>query len=230
MAGELIKAREVLKIGQRVEFYVEDSEERYASRIEELTEDELIVAMPMSIKRVPIIPRTGEKLYALAVGRQCRYRFFTTFHNTDRMDARIPVWHISWPEQVERYQNREFVRVKVNLLVGVRLIEGDGTIKPTVTAKIVDLSGNGICFALDHPVVPGTKAALSLEGIPGVGTVEQMSLVARCTPISREDGTTVYHIGASFQHLPREVSNKLVHYLFDVQRKKIAKGIKMDDE
>ena len=57
-----------------------------------------------------------------------------------------------------------------------------------------------------------------------------MSLVARCTPISREDGSTVYHIGASFQHLPRAVSNKLVHYLFDVQRKAIARGIKKNDE
>ena len=230
MAGELIKAREVLTIGQRVEFFVEDSEERYASRIEEITEDELIVAMPMSIKRVPIIPRTGEKLYALAVGRQCRYRFFTTFHKKDRMAARFPVWHISWPEQVERHQNREFVRVKVNLLVGVRLIDADGTIKPPESARIVDLSGNGICFAWDHEVKPGTKVALSLENIPGVDPVEQISLVARCTPISREDGTTVYHIGASFQHLSRAVSNKLVHYLFDVQRKTIAKGIKKDDE
>lgn len=230
MAGELIKAREVLKIGQRVEFFVEDSDERYASRIEEITEKELIVAMPMSSKRVPIIPRSGERLYALAVGRQCRYRFFTTFYKTDRMDDRIPVWHIERPEEVERHQNREFVRVKVNLPVGVRLIDEDGTIKPAVMARIVDLSGNGICFALEHAVKPGTKAALSLENIPGVGLVEQMSLVARCTPITRDDGTTVYHIGASFQHLPRAVSNKIVHYLFIVQRTTIARGINKDDE
>ena len=72
MAGELIKAGDVLKIGQRVEFYVEDSNERYTSRIEDMTEDQLVVAMPMDKKRVPVIPRPKEKLYALVVGSQCR--------------------------------------------------------------------------------------------------------------------------------------------------------------
>ena len=48
MAGELLKAKDILKIGQRVEFYVEDSNERYTSRIEDITENQLVVAMPMS--------------------------------------------------------------------------------------------------------------------------------------------------------------------------------------
>ena len=127
MAGELIKAREVLKIGQRIEFFVEDSDERYASRIEEITEKELIVAMPVNSKRVPIIPRSGERLYALAVGRQCRYRFFTVFKGIDRKDDRIPIWHITMPDKVERFQNREFVRVKVNMMAGIRIIDDEGT-------------------------------------------------------------------------------------------------------
>jgi len=230
MAGELIKAKDVLKIGQRVEFYVGDSDERFASRIEDMTKDELIVAMPMNSKHVPIIPRSSERLYALAVGRQCRYRFFTTFHKAARMDDRIPVWHISRPDEVERHQNREFVRVRVTLPVRVRLIHEDGSLQEPVLAKIVDLSGNGICFAMNHEVKPGTKAALTFDGIPGVGFVEQMSRVARCAAVERDDGTRIYHIGAAFQYLPRAVSNKIVRYLFTVQRTAIAKGIYSDKE
>ena len=56
MTGELVKAKEYLKIGQRVEFYVEADETRYASRIEDMTEDTLEVAMPMTRQGVPIIP------------------------------------------------------------------------------------------------------------------------------------------------------------------------------
>lgn len=230
MAGELIKAKDVLKIGQRVEFYVGDNDASFASRIEDITEDELIVAMPVNSKRVPVIPRSNEKLYALAGGKQCRYRFFTTFRKISRLDDRIPVWHISRPTEVERHQNREFVRVRVTLPVQVRLIDEDGSIQNPVLTKTVDFSGNGICFVLDHEVKLGTMAALALEDIPGVGSIEQMSRVARCTSVERNDGTRVYHIGAAFQHLSPAVSNKIVRYLFSVQRAIIAKGIHNNEE
>ena len=111
MAGELVKAKENLKIGQRVEFYVEGDETRYASRIEDMTDDTLEVAMPMTRQGVPVIPKDNEKLYGVAVGNQCRFRFFTVFKGTGQKDDRIPVWYVSKPEKMERFQNREFVRV-----------------------------------------------------------------------------------------------------------------------
>ena len=225
MAGELIKAKDILRIGQRVEFYVEDSDERYTSRIEDITETQIVAAMPMSRKRVPIIPRQNEKLYALAVGSQCRYRFFTTFQGTGHTDGRIPVWYISRPEAVERHQNREFVRVRVNLPVNVRLVDEEGTIHDPVETRLVDLSGSGACFSLDHAVKVDTKAGLELNGIPGTGAIEVMSRVARCSLIEREDGVRIYHIGVGFENFSRAVANKVVHYLFTVQRTTIAKGI-----
>ena len=86
MAGELVKAEEYLKIGQRVEFYVEADEARYTSRVEDITEDTLEVAMPMTRTGVPIIPRIGEKLYGVAVGNQCRFRFFVEFLKKNQVD------------------------------------------------------------------------------------------------------------------------------------------------
>ena len=47
MSGEIIKADKVLTIGQRVEFYLENDDTRYTSRIEDMTQDLLIVAMWM---------------------------------------------------------------------------------------------------------------------------------------------------------------------------------------
>lgn len=225
MAGELVKAKDVLEIGQRVKFYVGDNEECFTSRIEDMTQEELIVAMPVNSKRVPVIPRSKERLYALAGGKQCQYRFFTTFHKTAIINDCIPVWHIGMPEKVERYQNREFVRVQVTLPVQVRLIDEEGTIQKPILATVVDLSGNGICFAWKNVVKPGTKAALTLEDIPGVGTIELMSMIVRCTSVERTAGSKIYHIGAKFEYLPHAVRNKIVRYLFNVQRAIIAKGI-----
>ena len=81
MAGEFIKAKGNLKIGQRVEFYLENDNTRYASRIEDIVEGKVVVAMPMNSKHVPLIPRQGEKLYALAVGDRCRLRFSVVYRN-----------------------------------------------------------------------------------------------------------------------------------------------------
>ena len=149
MAGEFIKAKGNLKIGQRVEFYLENDDTRYASRIEDIVEDKVVVAMPMNSKHVPLIPRQGEKLYALAVGDRCRLRFFSKFIAINKLDDRIPVWHIKLPETVERHQNREFVRIRVSLPVKVKLIDSEGTIHAPKMSSIVNLSGNGICFCSD---------------------------------------------------------------------------------
>ena len=59
MAGELVQARSILAIGQRLEIFFENSEEGtqgYTSRIEDITGDELVVAMPVDERRVPVIP------------------------------------------------------------------------------------------------------------------------------------------------------------------------------
>lgn len=226
MAGELVKAKEFLKIGQRVEFYVEGDETRYASRIEDMTDDMLEVAMPMNRQGVPIIPRDGEKLYGVAVGHQCRFRFFTLFKGIGRKDDRISIWYVTVPDTMERFQNREFVRVKVNLKVIVKLVDEDGTIHEDELVPVVDLSGSGICLAFEHEVKPNTKAGVVITGIPGAGTIDVMCRVVRCSPVERSDESVIYHVGAAFQHLPRAVSNKIIRYLFAVQRANIAKGFK----
>lgn len=226
MAGELVKAKEILKIGQRVEFYVEADEARYASRIEDITDEALEVAMPMTKQGVPIIPRDGEKVFGVAIGHQCRYRFFADFKGIGKKDDRIPIWYVSKPDKLERFQNREFVRVKVNMMVKVRIVEEDGTINDEEVVPVVDLSGSGICLAFNHPVVANTHASLELTGIPGTGTIDIMCRVVRCAQIERPDESIIYHVGAAFQHLPRAVSNKIVRYLFSVQRANIAKGLK----
>ena len=228
MAGELLKAGDILRIGQRIEFYVGDEDEKYASRIEDMTEDELMVAMPMNKQGVPVIPLTGERIYALAVGEYCRYRFFTTYHGSTRVDGgNFAVWKIAKPEEVERHQNRQFVRIHVDQRVQARIIEEDGQIREPMMTRSVDLSGNGICFVSSRPIHIGRKVALEIFDIPEVGVVEVMSHVVRCTEVENASGEKFYHVGVGFEHLSRPIVNKIVRYLFSVQRKDIAKGISL---
>ncbi len=228
MAGELIKAGEVLKIGQRIEFYVGDEDEKYTSRIEDMTDKELMVAMPMNKQGVPVLPLTGEKVYALAVGDGCRFRFFATYRGSARLDGgSFAVWKISRPAEVERHQNRQFVRVHVEQRVQVRLIDEDGKIHDPVMTHSVDLSGNGVCIFSRNPVNIGCKMIVQLLDVPDVGVVESMSHVVRCTEMENGSGAKFYHIGVAFDKMSQQVVNKLVRYLFTVQRKTLAKGVSL---
>ena len=224
MAGELVKADQVLRIGQRIEFYVDDDEEKYLSRIEDITDKYLVAAMPYNRKRVPVIPITGANVYALAVGQKCRYRFFSVFRGKTLQDGYLPVWQIDMPDRVEKHQNREFVRVRVTKKVSVSVIGRDGSIgEPTITYT-VDLSGNGVCFIMKDPLPQDTEVALELYDIPDVGTVKVMGRVIHSTEFERRDGN-VFHVGTHMEHLSRQIMNKIVRYLFYVQRRNIAKGV-----
>lgn len=227
MAGELVKAGDVLRIGTRLEFYVGDDEEKYLSRIEDVAQEEFIAGMPLTRQRVPVIPHPGERVYGLAIGNQCRYRFMTVFKGTGWTDGNIPVWHVKMPEKVEKFQNREFVRVKVSQRMHVRLIDPEGGIGDPLQTWTYDFSGSGVSFILRQPVEENTKAGLEIHDIPDVGTLSVMSRIVRCAKQKSLDGEISYLVGACFMDLPRTTVNKIVKYLFVVQRRAIAKGISL---
>ncbi len=224
MAGELIKAGGTLKIGQRIEIYVGDDDCKYTSRIEDMTDQELVVGMPVNSKGVPVIPLTGEKLYVLAVGDMCRYRFFSSYHGKDKLEGRIAVWNIALPETVERFQNRQFVRVHVVLKLRVSQIDEDGAMQQPVQTTTVDLSGNGVCFSSRETVPIGRRVAMELYDIPDAGILDIMGHVVRCTEVKNAAGTVIYHVGVGFDRVDRNASNRIVRYIFAVQRERIGKG------
>ena len=149
MAGELVQARSILTLGQRLEIFFENNEDGtpgYTSRVEDILEDEIVVAMPVDERLVPVIPHVGENLYVLAGGDGCHYRFFSVHRSHGRHDGRIPVLRISLPEVAERFQKRGLFRILVNLIATVRLVDADGTIDTPKRVPVVDLSGSGMSF------------------------------------------------------------------------------------
>ena len=69
----------------------------------------------------------------------------------------------------------------------------------------------------------GTGVALDINDIPGVGTLELMSKVMRVTRIEREDDMPIYHIGIQFQAVSRSMRDKIIRYLFQVQRAQVER-------
>ncbi|MBO5589385.1 MAG: PilZ domain-containing protein, partial [Anaerovibrio sp.] len=153
---------------------------------------------------------------------RCFYLFRAVF--MDKGIENIPVWYISRPEEVEKAQNREFVRVKATLPVVVRPVNQEGALEEMVVTSSVDISGGGVCFAFKRPLPVDTKVAIELDDIPDVGLLKLMCRVARCAEID-VNGEKVYHIGTEFLSIDRNVQNRLIRYIFHLQRKGLAKGI-----
>ena len=223
MAGELLKAREVLRKGQKVEFYLEDEGDRYQSYIISVSERELQVASPVDQSGAALALNPQMTFKALVRVKSSEYQFAVTFLKQETR-GRVSLWHTSLPENVEHSQNRDFVRVRVDLPLEVRLIGADGSIGRQQRVPMLDMSGSGLSFELGEAVETGLQVALEINSIPEIGTLSVLSRVRQCKVQNPKAVYPKYHVGVSFVKLPRPVVNRLVKYLFTVQRQRINKA------
>ena len=220
--GERKPADMVLKIGARLTFFPLSTENGVASRVEDISGDRLMVAMPVNEKGVPILPLPGENMVCRIAGTGCYYKFNAVY--LDKGKAPIPVWFVRKPEFVEKVQNREFVRISVDYPVILRPLDENGAMGGMICTKAVDISGGGLAVMNETMLPLGSKAVLELDNIPGVGMLRITGKVVRCVKVAAA-GDNVFHVGFQFLDLSRQHQNRLVKFIFDIQRQSLAKGI-----
>ena len=220
--GERKPADMVLKIGARLTFFPLSTENGVASRVEDISGDRLMVAMPVNEKGVPILPLPGENMVCRIAGTGCYYQFNAVY--LDKGKAPIPVWFVRKPEFVEKVQNREFVRISVDYPVILRPLDENGAMGGMIFTKAVDISGGGLAVMNKTMLPLGSKAVLELDNIPGVGLLRITGRVVRCVKVDAA-GDNVFHVGFQFLDLSRQHQNRLVKFIFDIQRQSLAKGI-----
>ena len=220
--GERKPADMVLKIGARLTFFPLSTENGVASRVEDISGDRLMVAMPVNEKGVPILPLPGENMMCRIAGTGCYYKFNAVY--LDKGKAPIPVWFVRKPEFVEKVQNREFVRISVDYPVILRPLDENGAKGGMIFTKAVDISGGGLAVMNKTMLPLGSKAVLELDNIPGVGMLRITGRVVRCVKVDAA-GDNVFHVGFQFLDLSRQHQNRLVKFIFDIQRQSLAKGI-----
>ena len=220
--GERKPADMVLKIGARLTFFPLSTENGVASRVEDISGDRLMVAMPVNEKGVPILPLPGENMMCRIAGTGCYYKFNAVY--LDKGKAPIPVWFVRKPEFVEKVQNREFVRISVDYPVILRPLDENGAMGGMIFTKAVDISGGGLAVMNKTMLPLGSKAVLELDNIPGVGMLRITGRVVRCVKVDAA-GDNVFHVGFQFLDLSRQHQNRLVKFIFDIQRQSRAKGI-----
>lgn len=219
---EFIEPAEVLRVGQRIEVTISSDKEDnfYTSRIEDFNENSMLLAMPME-KGYPIIPITGNIIYVKLITKQCAYKFISVFMN--KCATPIPVWVVSMPGQVEKCQQRQFVRVEATISIKAQIqVANEEDALPVIHAYSRDISGGGLRIIMKHNINPGTRLYLETEDIPGVGSLNVYCEVVRSVkPIATEK---IFWVGTKFLDLPEITRSKLIRFIFKRQRELIARS------
>lgn len=145
--------------GQRAEIEV-SPDERYASRVEDVGETTLALAMPLR-RGAFIRLRVGTPILLQAAKRNNWY-FFRSKIVGNSLDA-DPIVLVERPPDNSGEQLRAYARMDL-VIDNVQLwVEKDGQLGPTMRAIIVDLSAGGAQVLLKEPLDAGDKITVRFK-------------------------------------------------------------------
>ncbi|MEN6350190.1 MAG: flagellar brake domain-containing protein [Syntrophomonas sp.] len=213
-----INYKDFIKINQLVEIELDmqkdglDETEAFASRIEDMGKNWIMVAAPYRKgAAVPVHPGTEVQI---RVGKEGSYYLFHT-RLLARQKGRQPMLQLSEPFKITKIQMRSWVRVPASLPVCYKMA---GYEMDFYEANTADISGGGVLILLTHPVDKDTLLDLEVK-LPGE-PLKTKGLVTRCIEQNK-----FYQIGISFQDLEPKEQESVVAYVFQKQREHIKKGV-----
>ncbi len=215
---------EELKINKRVEIKIQDSHYagNYSSRVEEILPDTIILAAPL--KRGVIVPlRVGDTVTVSYFGQTAGYSFTTKVIGTNYQ--KLPLIAVQKPQEITKIQRRKYIRISTR--IPVRFLILDDKKQPASSdvycTETIDISGGGA--AIISPVKLSREDCLDMElDIPRRGTIRVVGRVARVEETRSEYGIR-YLIGIDFLVIDESDRDKIIQYVFELQRDMRRKGL-----
>lgn len=213
-----------LKPNTLVEIEVEKGEYKgvYHSRIEEVREDTLVLAMPIKRRKVVLLPE-GLQIIVGIVRGGISYSFESTILR--RIRSHLPLLVINKPGEARKRQRRAWVRVPAVLDFSYALVNLEEADKELefYRAQTLDISGGGLMFAADHSFSPGDRLKIILELPPG----EKLRLEARVVRVvaNPSEAWRRFSIGVEFTEIRERDRDRIVRWVFERQRELIKRGL-----
>lgn len=218
----------MLELNQRVELEVLDGEYAgtYLSRVEEIGEKDLRVAIP--VEKGAIVPlRLKTPITVTFLGKDAVYSGDTFI--IGRFIEPIPILVLLKPEEFRRIQRRSYVRVDTNLPVQIKVVEEQENEENEVNENLIlgysrNVSGGGLMVAVEVSDVREAKISLdtlletSFE-IPDVPTpIKAIGKVVRVDKQKLPKGTEEIVLGINFVSLEEKDREHVISYVFRRQR------------
>jgi c-di-GMP-binding flagellar brake protein YcgR len=123
---------------------------------------------------------------------------------------------LSHTNKLNRTQQRNWVRVDVNVPVEVTQMEG-GRIGDVFSGRIIDMSGGGFGIIIPASLRHGTKLLLNFD-LPGQGSVNDLPVnVVRVAGPYGKDPSKIIHSVAFESDMPI-IQEQIIQYVFEKQR------------
>jgi hypothetical protein len=127
--------------------------------------------------------------------------------------------HLTLPRQIESVQRRKFSRVALTTAVAFSAMpDGPGAQQQSGIGQSCDLSAGGLRFTTPAPVGYGQVLSLGFNTPDGMSYRNVQGKVVRVQP-----GGSRQNVAVTFQNLSAEEEDQLVHTVFKLQLKSLAK-------
>jgi c-di-GMP-binding flagellar brake protein YcgR len=205
------------KIGDKVKIGIrKDGNEQsfYDSKIADISEEENIVKIyniSDSNNSVNLFP--GDSISVMRDSGSVIFLFDTNYIGKDR--SRFDYLLLKFPKKIERLQRREFFRLPINVKLSLKKEDDDtGEI---FLGETLDLSGSGLSVDLDAVLEKDDKVVISL---PLTNDIQIDDIYGKVSRVG--DGELLpYRYGIEFTDIEANKKEKIVAYIFEVQRMRI---------
>lgn len=198
---------------------------RYSTYVEALSEDGLIVAVPMfGGTYVPLRP--GDIVTVEYMEGQERMGFSTQV--LSRSEERVPLLALAYPApgSVVRQQLRDFVRLDIGLFVQYAVIPSwspeaeEDQERVYLTGRTIDISGSGAQIVTAERYPHGTRLELILD-LAG----HEIYLEAEVVRQSEHPVTKEHCLGVRFTKVDEHDRERIVRFIFREMRARRRKGL-----
>ncbi|MEW6275043.1 MAG: PilZ domain-containing protein [Bacillota bacterium] len=201
-----------LKIRQKIMVTRKGEKQWFFSTIQDIRDGELYIE----------IPRQGESALVLYPGEEVDVRFsaegasyvFSSRVIGKTLDS-IPLFRLAPPGDVQRIQQRNFVRLPVALEVFYALPPEKNRRPRYKKAISIDLSGGGMRLAVNELLAEGTLLNLkfSLPLKKGIKEISTAGKIVRRWAFETE-GVVTYQVAVEFQGIGRTQQDYIVNFIF----------------
>lgn len=216
--GGIIITGGIIKVNQRLDIIVpnQEQDEYYHSRIEEVDEHFMILAMPIR-HSIPVLLSPNTEFYGSILDASGRYQF-KSIYKAKKM-VPIPIWVVTLPTNLKKVQLRSFVRLDVSVPVSLSESESENSVPKVFNTH--DLSGGGLCLISKVPITPNTPVNLTID-LAEQGKVNVSGMTVRLA--KQPSDLLLYLISIKFIDIIEHDRSKIIKFIFQKQLERKRKG------
>jgi c-di-GMP-binding flagellar brake protein YcgR len=212
---------------QPISFFVEVNGEvgrPYPSMIHSYTDGECIVIGVAVRDEVEIPVTTGTRVRLQTTQADGIRTYFT--HVVRRHAGPLPALELAWPQGVTRLNRRDSVRIATSIRVDLTYRLPGSAAPNVLRTSTVDLSEGGMTLLVPEPLPDETPLSVRLH-LPNTDEIHVCGARVVRSGMGQFPGCEErIWIGVEFGNLSAAIQRSLRHFLWDVQRELLRKGLR----